>query len=226
MPRDAEATRSRIMDAAQVEIMKRGFSATSVDAIHEAAGVSRGTFFYHFPTKDDLARALLDRYADTDRRITDRLMARAEELSRDPLHQVLIFLRLHDDVLASYDREEDPGCLFASYSYEAGLFDEETHRVISDSIDHWRQVLAGKLAEAAEWHQPRGPADPAVLADLAYGMLQGGFILSRVRGSARLMVEQLRQFVALLESLYGVDGGEDMQVGEAGSGPVPSAGSR
>lgn len=208
MPRDATATRERIMDAAQEQVMKRGFAATSVDAIHEAAGVSRGTFFYHFPTKDELARALLKRYARSDREITDRLMERAERLSRDPLHQVLIFLRLHEDLLASYERDEDPGCLFASYSYEAGLFDDDTHRLISDSVDHWRELVGAKLVAAAELHAPRGPADPEVLAELAYAVMQGDFILSRVCGDARLMITHLRQFVALLESLYGVDGAD------------------
>lgn len=215
MPRDATATRERIMDAAQQEVMKRGFAATSVDAIHEAAGVSRGTFFYHFATKDELARALLRRYAESDREITDALMERAERLSRDPLHQVLIFLRLHEDLLESYEREEDPGCLFASYSYEAGLFDEETHGLISGAIDHWREIVSAKLEAAAERHPPRAPADPGVLADMAYGMMQGGFILARARGDARVMIEHLRQFVVLLESVYGVDGAD---VGDAAVG--------
>ncbi len=202
MPRDATATREKIMDAAQREVLKRGFAGTSVDAIHEAAGVSRGTLFYHFSTKDELARALLNRYAESDRRITDELMERAERLSTDPLQQALIFLRLHEDLLRGYEREEDPGCLFASYSYEAGLFDDDTHRTISESIGHWRTALGEKLAAAAERYPPRAPADPGALADMAYGLLQGALILSRVRGDARLMVEQLNQFVALLEALY------------------------
>ena len=207
MPRDATATREKILDAAQREVLRRGFSGTSVDAIHEAAGVSRGTLFYHFPSKDNLARALLERYAKSDRRITDELMERAERLATDPLQQVLIFLLLHEDLLRWYEREDDPGCLFASYSYEAGLFDDQTHRLISDSVDHWRTLLGGKLEAAAERHPPRAPTDPWVLADMAYGLLQGAFILSRVRGDARLMVEQLRQFVALLEALYGSGAG-------------------
>src|SRR5690606_37521647 len=71
MPRDATETRRKILDAAQGLVLERGFAATSVDAIQAAAGISRGTFFYHFPSKDDIARALLDRYADSDRELVE-----------------------------------------------------------------------------------------------------------------------------------------------------------
>lgn len=204
MPRNAAATRARIMDAAQLHVMRRGFSATSVDDIQAAAGISRGTFFYHFPTKDDLARALLERYAASDRELTDELMARAAKLSRDPLQQVLIFLRLHEEVLQHYVREEDPGCLFASYSYEAGLFDGDTHATIGASLDHFRALVATRLEAAVQRHPPVVPVDPAVLADMASALFQGGFILSRVRGDARLMIDHLHQFTHLLEAAFGV----------------------
>ena len=52
----ATDTRERILDAAQQLVMERGFSATTVDAILEAAGSSKGAFFHHFASKADLGR--------------------------------------------------------------------------------------------------------------------------------------------------------------------------
>ena len=46
MTRNAAATREKILDAARRQVLTRGFSATTVDDIQEAAGISRGTFFY------------------------------------------------------------------------------------------------------------------------------------------------------------------------------------
>lgn len=203
MPPDATDTRQKILDAAQRVVMRRGFASASVDAIQEEAGISRGTFFYHFPSKDDLARTLLERYAESDRQIVDDFMARAEKLSRDPLQQVLIFVGLHEELFEEMEGW-DPGCLFASYSYEAGLFDADTHRVIRDSVDHSRDLVGGKLREAFDRHPPAVPTDPAVLADMAYGVMQGAFILARVRGDARVIVEHLRSFRTYLELLCGV----------------------
>lgn len=204
MPRDGAKTRQRILDAAQQEVLARGFAATSVEAIQEAAGISRGTFFYHFPTKDDLARALLERYAAEDRSLVEDLMARAESLASDPLQQALVFLGLLEEVFRETGAGE-AGCLFASFSYEAGLFDEHTHELIVGSIELWRDTVGGKLEEALRRHEPKLPGtDPRVLADMLYGVLQGAFIFGRTLSDPSVMVTHLREFRSLLELLFGV----------------------
>ena len=208
MPRDGSKTRERILDAALQQIFERGFAATSVDAIQETAGISRGTFFYHFPSKDALAVALLERYAEQDRALVDSLIERAESLSSDPLQQALLFIGLHEELFQDTTADE-AGCLFASYSYEAGLFDDYTHGLIVDSIEHFRQVLGGKLEEALLRHPAKLPdVDPYVLADMAYGVLQGAFILGRTFADPSMMVTHVRQFRNLLELLFGVVGQE------------------
>jgi TetR/AcrR family transcriptional repressor of nem operon len=204
MPRDSGKTKQKILDAAQQQVLERGFGATSVDAIQAAAGISRGTFFYHYPSKDHLARALIERYADEDRHLTDDLMARAEKLASDPLQQALLFLSLWEELFQESGAGE-VGCLFASYSYEAGLFDEHTHALIVGSIEHWREVLGGKLKQAMRRHPPRaGDTNPYLLADFGYGVLQGAFILGRTFADPSVMVTHLRQFRRLLEVLFGV----------------------
>jgi len=199
MPRDASATRQRILDAAQREVFKNGFAATSVDRIQKAAGISRGTFFYHFPGKDDLARALLERYASADREITEGFMERAERLASDPLQQALLFVAFHEEMLESVTAEE-AGCLFASYSYEAGLFDQHSHALIVGAVEHFREVFGGKLAEAMKRHPPQIPdTDPYEIADTFYGCLQGAFILARTLGQGKILAEHARRFRQLLE---------------------------
>jgi AcrR family transcriptional regulator len=63
LPRPAtargEATRQRLLDAAEAEIGAQGFHATSVAAITRRAGVGQGTFYLYFPTKEDALRALV-----------------------------------------------------------------------------------------------------------------------------------------------------------------------
>jgi len=208
MPRDGEATKQRILDAAQTQVLERGFAATSVDAIQAAAGISRGTFFYHYPSKDDLARALIERYAEQDRAVVDDLLERAESLATDPLQQALVFLALLEEVFREHGGG-DAGCLFASYSYEAGLFDERTQGLILGSIEHWRRALGGKLEAALRIHPVKGPpVDPYVLADMTYGVLQGGFIFGRTLSDPNVMVEHLRQHRRFLELLFGVSDGK------------------
>jgi AcrR family transcriptional regulator len=56
-----EETRERLYEAAIEEIVERGFAAARIDRIVEAVGVARGTFYFHFPTKDHVLYELTDR---------------------------------------------------------------------------------------------------------------------------------------------------------------------
>lgn len=54
------ATRGDLLAAAEELIADRGFAAATLDAIADAAGVSKGALYHHFGSKDDLLLALLD----------------------------------------------------------------------------------------------------------------------------------------------------------------------
>ena len=95
MPRDGSTTRTAIMDAAEGLILETGFAATSVDRVIERAGITKGTFFYHFNSKAALAQALVERYAALDLGNLDDKMTRAEKLARDPVQQLLLFVGRH-----------------------------------------------------------------------------------------------------------------------------------
>ena len=123
--RDPERTRERILAAAQALILDHGFGATTVDAVVNRAGITKGAFFHHFGSKADLARALVDRYALLDKQHLEHNMERAAKLASDPLQQVLVLIGLYEEEFESM-AEPFPGCLFASYIYENKLFDEAT----------------------------------------------------------------------------------------------------
>lgn len=62
----ATATRDQIVQAADELFYRQGFEHTSFADIAEALGISRGNFYYHFKTKDDILRAVIDaRLANT-----------------------------------------------------------------------------------------------------------------------------------------------------------------
>jgi AcrR family transcriptional regulator len=58
----SERSRRQILDAALKLFSHRGYGATSVQEIAEAAGLSKGNLYHHFPDKETVFRALLDRY--------------------------------------------------------------------------------------------------------------------------------------------------------------------
>lgn len=201
-PRTATDTREKLLNAAESMILARGYSATSVDQIIEKVGVTKGTFFYHFKTKNDLARALIDRYARFDEQLLGGNMSRAEKLSDDPLQQVLIFTGLMVEVAEQLDQSPEPGCLFAAYCYESGLFDAEINQVVAKAMLAWRDVLGGKLRAAAARRPPRLDVNLDSLADMLTGVLEGAFILSRTLGGSHIFAEQMRHYRNYLQLLF------------------------
>jgi TetR/AcrR family transcriptional repressor of nem operon len=202
MPRDGSSTRERILDAAEKLILEQGFSATSLDRLVQEAGITKGSFFYHFKSKADLATALVERYARLDRGHLEESLARAEELSRDPLQQLIIFVGLFEEKAAQLT-EPYPGCLFASYCYESQLFDERTLGVIRDAMLAWRARLGEKLEQIEQTREPKLPVDRESLADMITVIFEGAFILSKTLGSPAVVARQLRHFRNYLELLYG-----------------------
>lgn len=201
-PTSTVTTRDKLLDAAQEMINQQGFAATSIDRIIEKAGVTKGTFFYYFKTKNDLARALMDRHAAGDQRVLRSSMDRAEKLSSEPLQQVLIFVGLILEVAEELDTNPQPGCLFASYCYEAGLFDDETNQVISDAMLNWRHVVGDKLRAAAQQHPPKIDVDLDNLADHLTVIFEGAFVMSRCIGGRSVFVDQIRLYRDFLELLF------------------------
>ena len=200
MTKSGDQTRERILDGAQRLVLDQGLAATSVDTILAEAGTSKGAFFHHFPTKNHLARALVERYAEADVAWLEEFMARAEEESDDPAIQVVRFLKMFEDS-AEVTVSQQPSCLYVSYIFDRQLFEDGTNEVIASTVLAWRHRLAEKLREAAEVHPPKHPVDPDALADHVFATFEGAFMLTRAMDDPDLMRRQLelvRGQIALL----------------------------
>ena len=200
MARNGTATRNKILDQAEAMILDQGYAATSIDKLVAQAGVSKGSFFHHFETKAALAYTLVERFARSDLDLLAENRARAEKLSRDPLQQVLILIGLYQEMMEALT-EPYPGCLFASYIYEANLFDEHTLAVIVDTYLQWRATLGEMLENVAATYPPRREIELEHLADMFTATIEGAFIMSKTLKEPQLVAHQLglmRDYIELL----------------------------
>ena len=200
MPRDAAPTRAKILQAGLDLILETGYSAASVERIIQRAGVTKGTFFYHFATKQALAHALVQQWAEADIRYLDDNLARAQKLASDPAQQLMIFVGLFEEMFES--NTELPGCLYASFCYEADLLDASTAQDIRKALDTWRERLVPIINAAIEQHPPRADVTAEDLADMLTVIFEGGFIMSRIYSDPKLTGRQLRQFRNYLEMMF------------------------
>jgi AcrR family transcriptional regulator len=197
-----EKTRERILDIAYDAIVQKGFAATSIEELVEAAGITKSGFFYHFQDKNDLARQLYERFVAEDDAILDTLAERARALSDDPLHSLLIFLNLYAGVMDEMP-ELHPGCLVATITYQEQCFDAGVRRLNLDYVLRLRARFRDWLADAAARHPMRQPTDLDALADQVTTVVEGAIILSKATGDLQLMGRQMRLFRDHVKLVFG-----------------------
>lgn len=201
MPKDGNLTRNKIMDVAQQMVLDVGLSGTSVEKVIEQADVTKSTFFYHFKTKHQLAESLLERYAAEDREHFGEFMAKAQQLSRDPLQQLLIFLGLFIEMTEKLE-EPFPGCLYASYCYQSGAISPDMLGTMVSMTRYWRQQLSELIETITELYPPRIPVEASQVADHCLTTFEGAFILAKIMNESKLASEQLIQCRNYLELLF------------------------
>jgi AcrR family transcriptional regulator len=195
-----QETRTRILDVAIESILAKGFDATSIEEIVAGSGITRSGFFYHFPDKNALARALLERYLEEDRALFAGIFARAAELSDDPLHRFLIALKLLAEVMADLPNGH-PGCIVATVCYQERLFDQQVRDLNRESVLAWRRQFLAELTAVAARYPPRDAVDLAELADMISAVIEGGIILAKALRDPLVLSRQLmmqRSYVRLL----------------------------
>ena len=133
MARSGTETRERILDGAERLVLDHGLAATTVDAILAESETSKGAFFHHFPSKNHLARALVERYAAGDVAFLEEFMAKAEATVDDPAMKIVEFIRRFE-YAADEMVSQQPSCLYVSYVFEKQLFEDGTNDVIVGAV--------------------------------------------------------------------------------------------
>ncbi|MGH1478586.1 MAG: TetR/AcrR family transcriptional regulator [Geminicoccales bacterium] len=193
-------TKGRILDIAEASVLEKGFEATSIDEIVAAADISRSGFFYHFKDKNALARAMLERYIETEDKLYDDLFSRARELNDDPLHSMLIGLKMLAELLEDMP-EGHPGCVIAATAYQDRLFDQGVRDLNRQAILGWRKRFRTMFEEIAAVYEPREPVDLDALGDMVSSVAEGGLVLQRAlreSNTAAAQIMQLRTYLKLL----------------------------
>jgi TetR/AcrR family transcriptional repressor of nem operon len=185
-----------LLDAALATIREKGYAATSVDELCARAGVTKGAFFHHFPSKDSLAVMAVNRWSE----LSDALFAAAPyHRFDDPLDRVLGYLDFRKAMLRGEVAEFT--CLAGTMVQEAYA----THPDIRDACDACIGSHAAKLesdiAGAMKLYHLSAPWTAESLALHTQAVLQGAFILAKAKGNARVVetsINHLRRYVELL----------------------------
>jgi AcrR family transcriptional regulator len=197
-----EQTREHIMATAESIILQRGYSGTSIEEIIGEAGITKGGFFYHFDGKRDLAKNLIHRYLDNDVIFFDALSERAQSLTEDPLQQLLLFLKLMAEAMEDLPGTH-PGCLVASFTYEAQQFDDEIRELNAEGVLSWRRMFLEQFEKVADKYPMKIEKSLAELADMLSSVIEGGIIMSKVLDDRSVLPNQILQYRSYVRLVFG-----------------------
>jgi AcrR family transcriptional regulator len=195
-------TRDRILDVAYGRIVEKGYSATSIEELVEAAGITKSGFFYHFRDKNDLARQLIDRYLGEVETALDALEARARELHDDPLHAFLIFMKLYAEAMEEM-MALHKGCLVAAITYQDRTFAPDVRQANADGVNAWRRRFRRWIEEIAAVHPPKRAVDLEAVADQLNVVADGSIIMARAVDDPAIIARQALLQRELIRMLFG-----------------------
>ncbi len=135
-------TRARILQTAVEHFIRSGFEGTSVDEICNAAGVSKGAFYHHFPSKQALFLALLQEWVQE---LEDRLAAIREEYEWVPQR----FERMAEMLRHVFEQAAGKAPMFLEFWYQATK-DSITWNASVQPYQRFRSIFAQWIEEGIQ----------------------------------------------------------------------------
>jgi TetR/AcrR family transcriptional regulator, transcriptional repressor for nem operon len=187
--------KTKLLDAALTVIRTKGYNGATVDDICREAGVSKGSFFHHFPDKEALGVAAAEHFSAGAAALFEAAPYRNEP---DPRERVLRYIDLRSALLRGD---------FADFTCLLGTMVQETyatHPAIRAACDRHIRLHADDIAhdlEAAKRaYAPDAPWTAESMALFTQSVIQGAFILAKAHGDPAVAADSITHLRRYLEA--------------------------
>jgi TetR/AcrR family transcriptional regulator, transcriptional repressor for nem operon len=189
----AEAqSRTSIVKTARDLMLRHGYAATSVDDICSKAGVTKGSFYHFFETKEELGLAVLNAFYEQG---AARVLNGTFAEMNDP-HQRL--LGLFDHLEAIGPELWRHGCLIGNFACEHAESSQLIRRRVADMFEELVNSLAPLFRPIA-----RGGREAAELAEQTLMVIEGAVIMARAHDDPGRIASGLARFRRTIEARIG-----------------------
>jgi TetR/AcrR family transcriptional repressor of nem operon len=186
-------TKTAIMDAAQELIQRSGVNAMSYQHISDAIGIRKASIHHHFPTKDSLIEAVLQRYAVYFFKLVDGIF----ESKLDPAEKLRKYASLFVATLC--EGKKDKACLFGMLGAELSTLGSPSAAGVRKFYRDNEARLARVLEEGREKGQFHFKGEAKVVAAMIFALLEGGALVARAEGGHKRLRRMMEQSMKLLQ---------------------------
>lgn len=195
--RKDSTTKEKLVQAGVKLMLAKGFNATSVDEMCEEAGVTKGSFFHYFETKEELAKEAVNYFSNSQ---MQQFESGQYNTLSDPLDRLYGFLDFM--IKGVKNTGVTPSCLIGNLSQELSQTHSEIRSVCDHNFSWHNQRIQNLIEQAMKAHPPNVEIDAAGLARYLTATIQGSLILSKASQDTSLMAENIGHFKRYLQTLF------------------------
>jgi len=184
MKTKGELTRGKILEVARELFNNKGFNATTISDLVAATGMQKGSLYFHFSGKDDIAREVL-------REATEEFMAFLCNALGGDNAGAGIDNFLHSALEKHLATGFVGGCIFGNTALEMSDSNHEFAAAIDNVFDEWINRVDVVVSAAQKSAQIRTDVSSEALAKQIIATIEGGIMMSRLKKDERPMRECL-----------------------------------
>jgi len=192
-----QASRSRILHAALHVFRSKGYSATTVEDLCREAGVTKGSFFHHFASKEEAALSAIDYWMDA----TSRLFAAAPYWNiPDPRQRLLAYLDFRVELVQGELSEFT--CLLGTLVQETFASHPKLRAACEAGVEQHAKTLVGTIEDARQRYAPNAGWSAESLARYTQVVLQGAFVVAKAADDPARVIDAIAHLKRYVEMLF------------------------
>jgi TetR/AcrR family transcriptional repressor of nem operon len=191
----ADATRTEILKKAFDLIYKNGYQATSIDHILETTSVTKGAFYHHFKSKEEMGISLIEDVIKKEIWPTIMKSLGASKDFRKNLHKMLKDLLIANPTLIC-----EYGCPAVNLIHEMAPINERFKKALKKNMAEWRKAIEDEIIRAQETGQLSTDHEPETIALHVITLYHGVRNMGKVLGKS-YYATFLKEYNRYLQSL-------------------------
>ncbi|HZR46280.1 MAG TPA: TetR/AcrR family transcriptional regulator [Candidatus Manganitrophaceae bacterium] len=192
MPSKGDATKQKILESACSLFYLKGYQGTTIDDILKASRVKKGSFYFHYPSKEVLGYAVFEEYKTKSK----ALFQNALRNDGDPIQNLFSLLLNHERELRTAGYHG--GCPFGNLALELADHHPGFRMKLQAVFDGWAAEILAVLNRAKRAGKLDRSIDPKPLAYLIVAVMEGGTLLCKTKKSGGIYRDIIHTFKSLI----------------------------